>query len=77
MLLGLVAVVGHLDAAGLAPPADQHLRLDHTGKAQLLGGIDGLLDGLCGAALGHRNTVLGEQLLALVFEQVHERPGTL
>ena len=32
MLLGLIAVVGELDAAGLAATADLDLRLDDYGK---------------------------------------------
>ena len=68
MLLGLGAVLGDLDAAGLAAAADLHLRLDDAGVADLVGRGDGLLDGGGGGAVGHRHPVAGEELLALVFE---------
>ena len=72
MRLGLAPVVGELDAARLAAPADQHLRLDDAGIAQLVGGGDRLLDGGGGGSAGHGNAAAGEQLLALVLEQVHD-----
>ena len=68
MLLGLGAVLGDLDAAGLAAAADLHLRLDDAGIADLVGGGDGLLDGRGRGAAGHRHPVPGEELLALIFE---------
>ena len=69
VLLGLGAVLGDLDAAGLAAAADQHLRLDDAGVADLVGGRDGLVDAWWRARRsGHGNAVAGEQLLALVFE---------
>ena len=68
MLLGLLAVLGDLDPAGLAAAADLHLRLDHAGVADLVGGGDGLFDGGGGGPVGHGHPVAGEQLLALVFE---------
>ena len=43
--LGLGAVLGDLDAAGLAAASDLHLRLDDAGIADLVGGGDGLLHG--------------------------------
>ena len=43
VLLGLGAVLGELDAARLAAPADLHLGLDHHRVAELVGGLDGLL----------------------------------
>ena len=73
--LGLLAVGGDLDAAGLAAAADQDLRLDDAGIAELVGGGDRLLDRGGGRALGHRHAVAREQLLALIFEEVHERRG--
>ena len=39
MLQRLVAIVGDLDPAGLAPLADPHLRLDHARVADLLSGL--------------------------------------
>ena len=41
----LVGVVGQLDAAGLAPPADLHLGLDHDRVAEPVGGGHGVVDG--------------------------------
>ena len=67
----LVGVVGELDPARLAPPADLHLGLDDDG---VLGGIGcghGLVDGVGGAAGGDRDAIAGEVLLALVLEQIH------
>ncbi len=75
MLLGLGAVIRELDAACLATAPDQHLRLDYAGVAELLGGGRRLLDRLGGPALRYGNSVLGEELLALVLEQVHEAAG--
>ena len=77
MLLGLGAVLGDLDAAGLAAAADQHLRLDHAGVADLVGGGDRLLDGGGGRAGRHGDAVAREELLALVLEKVHEGRATL
>jgi hypothetical protein len=71
VLLGLGAVLGDLDAARLAAPADQHLRLDDARIADLVGRRDGVLDGRGRLAGGDRDPVTGEQLLALVLEQIH------
>ena len=74
-VLRLAAVGGELDAARLAAPADQHLRLDDAGIAELVGGGDRLLDGGGGRSPGHGNAAAGEQLLALILEQVHDARG--
>ena len=71
VLLGLRAVVRELDAARLAAAADLDLGLDHHRVAELLGGLDGLGHRGGRPAVGHGHAVLGEQLLALVFEEVH------
>ena len=76
VLLGLLDRVGHLDAAGLAAAADLDLRLDHAGEAQLERPLHRVLDARGGRALGHGDAVAGEELLALVLEEVHRR-GTL
>ena len=77
VLLDLAAILGQLDAAGLAAAADQHLRLDDDGIAELVGGGERLVDGLRGLPVGNGNAVLGEELLALVLEEVHRRRGRL
>ena len=65
------AFVGELHAAGLAAPADLHLRLHDDRIADAVGGRDGVVDGLGDLAGGDRDAVAGEQLLALVLEQIH------
>ena len=52
VLLGLGPVLRDLDPAGLAAAADQHLGLDHARVADLLGGLDGVLDGVGDASVG-------------------------
>ena len=47
MRLGLLGAVGELDAAGLHPPAGQHLGLDHHRAADLLGSRASLLRACC------------------------------
>ncbi len=73
--LGLV--VGQLHSTGLAAPADQHLGLDDDRVAHLVRGRHSVLDGGHGLACRHLQPVAGEQLLALVLEQVHVRRETL
>ena len=68
----LVAVLRHLDAAGLAAPADLHLCLDDDRIADPVGHVERLVDGRGVPAAGHRDPVAGEELLALIFEKVHE-----
>ena len=61
-----------LDAARLAPAARVHLRLhDPAVSANLLGGLHGLLGRLRGKTLRYGQAVLGKQLLALIFVQIH------
>ena len=71
VLARLALVGGELDAAGLAAAADQHLRLDDDRVADLAGGAHGVVDGRDGLTGGHPQSVAGEQLLALVLQQVH------
>jgi hypothetical protein len=68
--LGLVG--GELDPAGLAAPADQHLRLDDDGVADLARGRERRLDGARRPAGRDREAVAREELLALVLEQIHD-----
>jgi hypothetical protein len=65
---GLLGVLGDLDPARLAAPADSDLRLDHARIADLLGRRDGVVHGRRVLAAGDRHVVPGEELLALVFE---------
>jgi hypothetical protein len=68
----LVLALDQLDAAGLAAATGVHLRLDDPlAAADLLGGLDGLLRGFRGKALRHGQPVLGKQLFALIFVQIH------
>ena len=72
VLLGLGAVVGDLDPAQLAAAADLHLGLDHARVADRLGGGHRASSTVRrGPPVGHRHAVAGEQLLALVLEQIH------
>ena len=77
MLARLVAVLGELDAAGLAAAADLHLRLDDARVADLVGRLDGLVDRGRRGAGRDGDAVAGEELLALVLEEVHKRRRSL
>jgi hypothetical protein len=66
----LVGVVRKLHAPGLAPPADLHLRLDDDGIPDTVGRGDGLVDRLGDITGRNGNAVAGEELLALILEQV-------
>ena len=68
MLLCFVAVLGDLDAAGLAASTDLHLRLDDARVADLVRGVDRVVDRLGRKTLGDRNAMAREELLALVLE---------
>ena len=67
----LVGVVGELDPAGLAAPADLHLGLDDHRIAGRVGRGDRFVDGVGRATWADRDVVAGEVLLALVLEQIH------
>ena len=60
-----------LHPAGLAAPADEHLRLHDDRIAETLGRLDRLVGRVRDLARRHRDAVAREQLLSLVFEQVH------
>ena len=62
----------HLDAARLAAATGVHLRLDHPDRtSEPLGGVDGLFWRGGDETRRHRDAVAGEQLLGLVFVEVH------
>ena len=67
----LLDAVGELDPAGLAASAGVDLRLHHHLAAELLGGGGGLVGGAGDLAARHGHAVAGEQLLGLVFVQLH------
>ena len=73
MPLHLLGIGRELDAARLPAPADQHLRLHHHGVADAFRHLDGVGDGVDRRAVRHRDAVAREQLLALIFEEIH--PG--
>ena len=67
----LVGVGRQLDAAGLAAPAHLHLRLHDDRVADAVGDRDRLGHRGDGRAVGHGDAVAREELLALVFEEIH------
>ena len=71
VLAGFVGVRGELHAAGLAAPADLDLRLDDDRVAERIGHLHGVVDGVGDVAGRDGDAVAGEELLALVLEQVH------
>ena len=68
----LVEVGGQLHPAGLAPAPGVDLGLDRHRGAQAAGRFDGLLGGEGDLAGGHRQPVAGQELLALMLEEIHE-----
>ena len=56
----------------LPAPADLHLRLDDDRIAGGVGRAHRLVDGVGDVARGHGDAVAREQLLALIFEEIHE-----
>ena len=70
--LGVSRVIGHLDAAGFTPATCLDLRFHHHAATELLGDRPGFVWGGGDLAGRHRNAVLGEDFLRLMFEEVHE-----
>ena len=68
---GLVGRRRQLDAAGLAAAADQHLRLDDDGAADLGGRRPRLLGRERDAPVGDGDAEAREELLALVLVEIH------
>ena len=74
-VLDLVLVAAELDAAGLAAAAGMDLRLDHPGLAADLARAVGRLLGAVGeAAARHRHAEARENLLGLIFVNIHPPP---
>ncbi len=72
----LVGRVGELHAAGLHPPARQHLRLDHDRAGDLRGDPPRLLRRRGEAVLGDGDARLRDDLSRLVLEEAHpSAPG--
>jgi hypothetical protein len=68
----LVLALDQLHATRLAAPTGVYLGLDDPlAAADLLGGLDCLLGCFRGVALRHGQSVLGKQLFALIFVQIH------
>src|SRR5581483_1535397 len=70
---------GHLHTTGLTTPAGLHLRLHHhtrgPGGREVLRDRPRLLRRRSDPAGGDRDAVLREELLRLMFEQVHGGPS--
>ena len=77
--LGRLLVVGQLHAAGLAAPADQHLRLDHHGGRALAEEASGrrarLGDRVGDRPRGHGQALREEQRLGVGFLDLHVTNG--
>ncbi len=72
-LADFVHRAGQLDTTTLAAAARMDLRLDDPHRAtELLRGFHRLLDSECSNAAGHRHTKFAQDLLALVFVNLHE-----
>ena len=67
----LCFVVGQLHATGLAPSAHLDLCLDRDRVAGIGGHHHCLVDGVGHTSLGDGQAVAGEDLLALVLEEIH------
>ena len=63
------------DAPALAATADLHLHLHDAPAAELTGGVRGLLRRLGDDPARRHDAVSAEELLALVFVQIHVAPG--
>ena len=77
-----VKVGGRGKAGGVKLAADAGLvgyavDLDHDRVTGLVGLGYGLIDGVGDASGGHRDAVVGEVLLALVFEEIHRIRSSL
>ena len=73
----LVEVGGQPDPTGLAPAAGVDLGLDRHRGNQAAGRLRRLLGGEGDLAGGHRQPVAGQELLALVLEEIQEASGSV
>src|SRR5581483_11852548 len=73
LLLRVGRVVGEPDAAGLAAPAGQHLRLDDDGAAEAGRRGPRLLGRDGEPPVGDGDADAPEELLALVLVEIHRR----
>ena len=64
-------ILGHFDAATLAAAAGMNLRFDDHAAADLLGRCFRLIHRECNFAPRHRDSVLGQDRLGLVFMNFH------
>ena len=71
LLARLLGRLGQLDAAGLAAPADQHLRLDDDHLADAPGDGLGLVRRVGHFPGVHRDAVPRQDLFGLVFVYIH------
>ncbi len=72
---GACGVARHLDQPGLAPPAAQNLRLEHTGKACPGERVVQLAHAVNQHAFRSGQTLLAKRFLCLVFKQFHDSPS--
>ena len=71
VLAHCIHVGRELNAAQLAPATGQHLRLHHHRSPEALGRSHRFVDGKGNFACRNWHAVLGEELFALILEQIH------
>jgi hypothetical protein len=71
--LGVVGILGELDPTSLPAPAGEHLSLDDDLAAELLRSRARLCRRRHETAFGHGNAEAREELLSLVFVEIHGR----
>ena len=70
-------VLADFHAAALTPASGMNLRFDDYTSTQFLRRSLGFFDGECHLSPGHRDTVLGQNSLGLVFMNFHRSWGVL
>ena len=66
-----IDIGGELDTPSFASATSMNLGLNHDGRSQTFGRSYGLVDGERYLAVRYGHPVLGEELLALILEQIH------